>query len=120
MAAITVKCPTCGGELVFDPAAQEYLCAYCQSRFTQAQIDRMAPAAASEQAAYQEETEGTDLGTDGSSGAVLYSCPSCGAQVITDETTAATFCYYCHNPVVLEGRLSGAYLPGEYRAERRN
>lgn len=43
--------------------------------------------------------------------AVLYSCPSCGAEIVTDQTTAATFCYYCHNPVVLGGRLEGDYLP---------
>lgn len=42
---------------------------------------------------------------------VLYNCPSCGAQIVTDETTAATFCYYCHNPVVLTGRLKGKYRP---------
>lgn len=40
-----------------------------------------------------------------------YICPSCGAQIIACETTAATFCYYCHSPVVLEGRLSGEFRP---------
>lgn len=44
-------------------------------------------------------------------GAVLYTCPSCGAEIVTDATTAATFCYYCHNPVVLSGRLEGSYHP---------
>ncbi len=43
--------------------------------------------------------------------AVVYNCPSCGAQIVTCETTAATFCFYCHNPVVLAGRLEGKYLP---------
>lgn len=43
--------------------------------------------------------------------AVTYTCPSCGAQIVTDATTAATFCYYCHNPVVLGGRLEGKFLP---------
>ena len=43
--------------------------------------------------------------------ALIYICPSCGAEVVTDATTAATFCYYCHNPVVLSGKLSGEYLP---------
>ena len=42
---------------------------------------------------------------------VLYTCPSCGAEIVTDSTTAATFCYYCHNPVVLSGRVSGEFLP---------
>lgn len=40
-----------------------------------------------------------------------YHCPSCGAQLAADETTAATFCYYCHNPVVLAGKLAGNYRP---------
>ena len=43
--------------------------------------------------------------------AMLYTCPSCGAEIVTDATTAATFCYYCHNPVVLSGRLTGTYQP---------
>lgn len=55
--------------------------------------------------------------------AVIYSCPSCGAEIITDATTAATFCYYCHNPVVLGGRLEGEYLPHKvipFRLDRQN
>ena len=50
--------------------------------------------------------------------AVLYTCPSCGAEIVTDSTTAATFCYYCHNPVVLSGRVSGEFLPDLVRALR--
>ena len=38
-------------------------------------------------------------------------CPNCGAEIVTDATTAATYCFYCHNPVVLSGRLSGEYMP---------
>ncbi len=43
--------------------------------------------------------------------AAVYHCPGCGAQIVTDSTTVASFCYYCHNPVVLSGRLPGEYLP---------
>ena len=43
--------------------------------------------------------------------AVVYTCPNCGAEIVTDATTAATYCFYCHNPVVLSGRLSGEYMP---------
>lgn len=42
---------------------------------------------------------------------IVYSCPSCGAQIVTDDTTAASFCYYCHNPIVLEERLRGDFKP---------
>ncbi len=41
----------------------------------------------------------------------LYSCPSCGAQIVCDANTAASFCYYCHNPVILNGRVDGKYKP---------
>ena len=43
--------------------------------------------------------------------AVVYTCPSCGAEVVTTESTAATTCFYCQNPVVLGGRLSGKFKP---------
>ena len=37
--------------------------------------------------------------------AVFHQCPSCGAQLMTTGTTAATYCYYCHNPVTVGGRF---------------
>ncbi|MBR5880852.1 MAG: TFIIB-type zinc ribbon-containing protein, partial [Clostridia bacterium] len=40
-----------------------------------------------------------------------YFCPSCGAEVMTDCETVADFCYYCHNPVVISDKLSGAFRP---------
>jgi len=42
---------------------------------------------------------------------VGYVCDSCGAEVVTEDTTSATFCYYCHNPVLLTSRLSGVFKP---------
>ncbi|MBE0600472.1 MAG: TFIIB-type zinc ribbon-containing protein [Firmicutes bacterium] len=42
---------------------------------------------------------------------VIYHCPSCGSAVMTDETTVATHCYYCHNPIVLEGKLTEDLRP---------
>ena len=40
-----------------------------------------------------------------------YSCPTCGAELVCDETTAATTCPYCGNPTVLGGKLSGKLEP---------
>ncbi len=101
MSVISYKCPNCGGELVFDAKEQVYKCPYCLSRFQD--LDQA------------EETENTEEAgkaeTEKDGGGVLYSCPSCGAEIVTDDTTAATFCYYCHSPVVLKGRVSGEYLP---------
>lgn len=93
MSAITYKCPNCDGGLIFEPESGNYACEYCLSKFTQDEL-----MAESQSESVQES-------------ALIYRCPSCGAEVITDETTAATYCFYCHNPIVLEGKLSGEYLP---------
>ena len=124
MAVITYKCPNCGGDLRFDPATQRYKCEYCGSDFSQEELEQMNPAEGQEQKAedFAQTGERKPDGSQSADGierdsageeAVVYSCPSCGAEIVTDATTAATFCYYCHNPVVLSGRLSGEYLPDQ-------
>lgn len=89
------------------------------SLFTQEELEAANPAAGqSSQADSHRESGRKDDASPAdsvhdhkSSGAVVYSCPSCGAEIVTDGTTAAAFCYYCHNPVVLQGQLSGEYEP---------
>ena len=49
-------------------------------------------------------------GKDGA-GMRAYSCPSCCAEIICDENTAATSCPYCGNPVVLTGHFAGLMKP---------
>ena len=105
MATVSIKCPNCGGGLQFDPAAQNYECEYCLSRFTQEELEKIAPGESAEQGP---EKNGDQ---DSRENAVVYTCPSCGAEIVTDETTAASFCFYCHNPVILQGRLQGEYHP---------
>lgn len=31
--------------------------------------------------------------------------------MVTDDTTTSTFCYYCHNPVIISDRLLGSFQP---------
>ena len=111
----TYKCPNCGGGLLFDPQTQKFHCEYCMSYFNEEELSKAQPEASSErppEKAFKEETGGKETtGSEEEAGAVLYTCPSCGAEIVTEETTAATFCYYCHNPVVLSGRLEGKWKP---------
>ena len=109
MAVVTFKCPNCGGDLQFDPASQKFRCEYCSSEFTQEEA-----AAANQQAAeskQQEEKDESKNDREAFEEAELYLCPNCGAEIVTDATTAAAFCFYCHNPVILQGKLSGQYRP---------
>ncbi|NLK76669.1 MAG: TFIIB-type zinc ribbon-containing protein [Clostridiales bacterium] len=114
MAVVSYKCPHCGGELIFSPTTQKYKCEYCLSDFSQEELEALKPEEGSEEKAvnFEEDTqEENTTEKETQEEAVIYHCPSCGAEIVTDETTAATFCYYCHNPVVLSGRVSGEFLP---------
>lgn len=42
---------------------------------------------------------------------MVYNCPSCGAELICDETTVATSCPYCDNHTVIPTRYSGEFKP---------
>lgn len=109
MSVISYKCPGCGAPLTYDPNAEKTACKYCFSSFSLEELEEynqklLAKAAETEQ---QEAARSAQV-PDALKG---YTCNSCGAEVVTDETTAATFCYYCHNPVILSDRLGGDFRP---------
>ncbi len=100
---IAYQCPCCGAGLAFDPEKQRFACEFCLSEFDESELESAGAgeAAAKEAADAAEYCEHMNL----------YQCPNCGAEVVADEHTAADFCYYCHNPIVLSGRLSGQMQP---------
>ena len=117
-------CPACGGPLHFDSETGKLKCDYCESVYDveyveqyYAQKDESA-SEAKQEADSKEESEGTsyasyftDETTEDGFKAKVYSCPSCGAQLICDENTAATFCPYCGNNTIVPGNLDGALKP---------
>ncbi len=105
MEAVQYKCPACGAGLKFDPVKQDFTCEYCDSVFKEEDFLEKDGSLECESPESNKPDEAEF------ENAVLYVCPSCGAQVVTDETTAATTCYYCSNPIVLSGRLSGKFKP---------
>lgn len=116
MEVITHKCPNCDGALTFDPSDQKFHCPYCLSIFTEAEVTAFE--ASQKKARLADTPDVTETLTDSSEDTAestmdLFLCPSCGAEIVTDSTTAATYCYFCHNPVVLSGRLSGKFLPNK-------
>ncbi|MBP1044762.1 TFIIB-type zinc ribbon-containing protein [Enterococcus sp. BWM-S5] len=118
----THKCPNCSGPLFFDAKDQKFHCEYCLSIFSEEQLTAFEQAqkeahlqdSAPQTTATAEDTpqENTAAQTDAGD-MELFTCSSCGAEIVTDATTAATYCYFCHNPVVLSGRISGKFLPNQ-------
>lgn len=106
MSTITYKCSNCGAPLTFDGDAQNWKCEYCISTFYEKEIRGLEDKLISE---VKDPNKATD--DEFTSKARVYSCTSCGAEIVTDDTTAATFCYYCHNPAIIPGQLSEKYKP---------
>lgn len=125
------QCPACTGPLHFVGASGKLECEYCGASYEVAEIEALyaekeEKAAAAQQAAEEAnagqnppsedgdawDTSGfsEDWGTEGD-GMRAYSCPSCGAELICDENTAATSCPYCGNPTVVPGQFSGQLRP---------
>lgn len=114
MSTVSYKCINCGGPLTFNPDKQMFSCDFCRSDFTEAELKKHFGELDNELNNAENEVVETPQEEEDEFGmnAALFTCPSCGAEVITDNTTtAATSCIYCHNPVVLSGRLAGKYKP---------
>lgn len=100
---MTFKCPSCGSYLEFDPAQQKFGCRYCGQLLNEAELREQSEAREAQADAAQAADSGESLRT--------YHCQMCGAEIVTDSTTAATRCYFCHSPVVLHDRLDDDFRP---------
>ena len=110
---IEYKCPCCGAGLQFRGEAQQLTCEYCDNSFD---IDAVRAFNASEHQENSEEfqweqTASSEWSSEEQAGLHAFQCPSCGAEIMTEETTAASFCPFCDNPTILPGRLSGGLKP---------
>lgn len=120
------QCPACTGPLHFDGGSGKLECEYCGSAFEVAEIEALyaeKEAAAAEAGGKAEEKRvaeaaeeawtpafSADWGEDAAK-MRAYNCPSCGAELICEETTAATACPYCGNPTVVPGQFAGTLRP---------
>jgi len=107
------KCPCCGGAIAFDSKLQKMKCPYCDTEFEMETLVSYDDALKTEQADHMHwETEaGGDWQTGESDGLRVYVCKSCGGEIVTDETTAASSCPYCDNPIVMMGQFAGGLKP---------
>lgn len=114
---INYRCLNCGGDLAWNAELQTWKCEYCDSTFTLEQLEKAGKAAVKEETIEKGQgvkgAEKTTDGTEKAEGSTLveYTCSYCGAKIITDSTTAATFCAYCQNPIVISEKLVGDFAP---------
>lgn len=124
--AITYLCPACGAYLRYDGKSGKWVCDFCNSQYTKEELEQKGAQTTQNHAPEQdtpdtptEHTSEVQFSYDehiadspvDSSHLRAYHCPNCGAEIVTDDVTAATFCVFCQNPTVLPQQLSGKYQP---------
>ncbi len=113
MANKELECPCCGGTLHYDSHSQDIVCPFCDSHFS---IDDL-KAYTEDLATDKEEDTAWDESkvqayTDKEmQGMKVYSCESCGGEIIVDETSSSTCCPYCGNNILISKQLSGDLKP---------
>ncbi len=109
------KCPCCGGAIEFNSSIQKMKCPYCDTEFEMEalkELDQELYIEANEADSMEWETQAGTQWQEGEDEHLrVYVCNSCGGEIIGDETTAATECPYCNNPVVMMGQFKGDLRP---------
>jgi len=103
------QCPSCTGPLEYSATTGKLECEYCMSSYTPEEIEAFyaqkneKAEAAAQQVQQTEEWNAETMRS--------YVCPSCGAELLCDVTTAATSCPYCGNPTVVPGQFADTRKP---------
>lgn len=100
----TFRCPSCGADMKFDAELGKMKCDFCE---TIADVEDFETGEVVEEdvveGTFEEENEEILLHQ--------YKCSSCGAEILADEHTSATFCNFCGMPAMIEARLQGEKKP---------
>ena len=113
--ADSIKCPNCCANLIFDADKQVMFCEYCLSTFTADQLENTIV-----EEAPKDSTAGERIHAEGAEehikkslldDGVQFICNACGAQVVTDKNTSATFCAFCGSPAIISQRMTDEFSP---------
>lgn len=119
--AQTYQCPNCNGVMTFDANLGKLRCEHCGSVFDQGEVEQSIPIGTTSVEAHETEHARTvedflerapwAITADGSVNAVVYSCPSCAAEVAADQSTVSTSCPYCGNNMLVSGTATADNIP---------
>ena len=112
MEALDNKCPGCGAKIFFNPVNQMWDCEYCGNKYTLDELQKYENASNE-----KNNTKSTSASSEDTikevkvDGLVSYNCKNCGAQILADEQTTATFCVYCGSTAILKEKIESGTMP---------
>ena len=100
------KCPHCGAKIDFNPKTGTFICDFCKQEISLEEMKKH------QNASNQKNNESvSEENVDNYEDYVVYKCKNCGAEIVADKETSATFCVYCRNTAILKNKLSGKFAP---------
>lgn len=112
MALQEYKCVNCGGPITFDSRLQKMKCPHCGAELD---VDGLRALDEAKQNSQPDDFTWNLHRTPWREGEAdslrVYSCRSCGGEIVADQNLAATSCPYCGNPVVMVEQVSGILRP---------
>lgn len=105
MEALDNKCPACGAKIDFNPINQKWDCIYCGSSFSLDEIQKC------NNPNIVDTNEKNVIGAEHNNEMDVYCCKNCGAEIMADETTVATFCVYCGSTAILKDKINASKIP---------
>ena len=97
----SAKCPNCAANIFYNEKAGKLICNMCGGLFDPESLKPLGKIEVRDTAAAGEEEENKQE----------FICDSCGAAVVTDYNTAATFCAFCGSATLIKKRLSTCFRP---------
>ena len=97
----SAKCPNCGASVFYNEKLGKLFCAMCGGLYDPESM---------KSAGRIENRDTADAGSE-EDNKQEFVCDSCGAAVVTDYNTSATFCAFCGSPTLINRRLSRAFRP---------
>ncbi len=111
MKTVDHKCPNCDASLNYNPKEKNWVCDYCGSKFTLDELKANEENFEKTSVENSKELNKKDDSKKENAEMDEYICEDCGAKIVADKNTAATFCVYCKNTAILKGRLSDKFEP---------
>lgn len=88
------SCPGCGSNIKYDIEAGMMKCENCSNTYDP----------------YSLTDSGEAVNSD-SYNVMVFTCPQCGGEIMTEDNEVAAFCSYCGSSAILAGRLESAKKP---------
>lgn len=109
MSTASYNCPCCcGGPLKFSGESGKLECTACGNSFEPETLEMLNASESGEQISFDRPKEGFQTSEDGVRACL---CKNCGAELLTENTTAAAECPYCGSPTILPDRIEDGVKP---------